>query len=935
MKTFFYFLMCFSFAISNAQIQYKFNHFTTDDGLPSNTIYGITQDLKGNIVLGTDNGLSIFDGNQFKNLNVKDGLINPYIVAVSKDKYNNIWLINYGAKLQKFTKNKIINTNVSSLFCNNIVQLDHKIFIYNSQIRNENLGYSFLEFNDNKGFKSKMSSRIAPPILTQNNQEIKLENDFLEYQNFKIPVPKNVKLIHKVIFRKNDIFILDENFLMIVDFNGFVLNQIKLPQALSLNPVYKFDFIIDNYENCWLNIQNKGIFILKNNVWNSINDNLGINNQVNTNFLYCDKSGKIWIATNENGLYCIPDSSINYIQFNNQENYFNGFANSLDKNNLFVSTRFRLYNYSNNKLDFVVQSKFEVKIENFNDQPIFKLPFTEFPKIDKKLNLFKVSGKQLLKIENNKYFLLSGNSNINIFDKNTNNFKTIATKNNKSEKIKQVVFYKDQYYFNNSQTINIRSFDDNFIYELQDFKFRTNGYIEDFIFIKDTMWVATNNVIYKVLNKKILDSIVQVNDVKIDNIHKIKYINNSVYICAGNGLFKIKKNKNRVLNKHNFLPDNDVLNVTLFKNELLVATKGGLAKIDNYLIEKSSVSPTIEIFYNDIITQKIYLKTKQESLKISLKIQNFNHSKNQIIQYKIDQSGWINSLGTDINFQAFEYGNNNLEFRVKDVNSNWTTNSVVVSRAYPFYMQWGFVLAMIILVSNIVYAIYQYQIKKINEKNQIENIINNKIVELRQNALSAMMNPHFIFNSLNAIQYFVNSNQKEKSSEHLAKLARLVRLFLSQAAEPFISISDEINRLKIYLELEQVRFGNFEFNFNIDNNIDLQNLQIPNMILQPFIENAILHGVSNLKNNDGKIELNFELNKNVLTIEIIDNGFGMNENKSINVSHISKGISIISERIAILQQSFPNKIFSISQENAFVDQLRKGHKVTIIVTILD
>ena len=108
MKAFLYFLICFSFAISKAQIQYKFNLFTTDDGLPSNTIYGITQDNSGNIVLGTDNGLSIFNGNEFKNFNVQDGLVNPYIVSVSNDEFDNIWLINYGAKLQKFENNKII-----------------------------------------------------------------------------------------------------------------------------------------------------------------------------------------------------------------------------------------------------------------------------------------------------------------------------------------------------------------------------------------------------------------------------------------------------------------------------------------------------------------------------------------------------------------------------------------------------------------------------------------------------------------------------------------------------------------------------------------------------------------------------------------------------------------------------------------------------------
>lgn len=935
MKAFLYLLICFLCACSHAQDRYKFSHFTTDEGLPSNTIYSITEDKNGNIVLGTDNGLTVFDGNIFKNYNVQDGLINPYITAVSRDKNNNIWFVNYGAKLQKLQNDKIINTNISSFYYNNIETFDHKLFIYTSQLRNKNLGFSFLEFNDNKAIKSKKSSRIVPPILIQNNQEIKLEKDFLFYKNYKILVPNTVKLIHKVIFRKKDVCILDENFLFILDFNSNLLHQIKLPEPLSRRVIYKYDFIVDQHQTCWLNIQSKGIFELKNNIWNNINETLGINNLVNTNFLYCDKNGKIWIATNENGLYCIADTAINSIQFTNQENYFSGFANSFDNKSLFVATKFRLYKYFDKQLAYIKSSETEIKLENFNGQSVFYQSKNEPVKIDKNLQLLTVSGKQLIKIANNKYYVLAGNYNINSFDNSNQSFKTIASKIIKQEKIKQVKFYKNQYYFNNSQKINIRTFDENYIYEKPDLKFKINGYIEDFIFIKDTMWVATNNAIYRVFNEKIVDSITQVNNCKIDNIHRIKTIGNAVYLCAGNGLFKIEKNANRVLNKYNFLPNNDVYNVAILENELLVATKNSLAKIETSLLEKKAIKPIIQVLYNNNITNKIALKTEQEHIRISLKIQNFYDIKNQIIQYKIDQSGWINCKDYNIDFYSIECGKHTIKFRVKDVNSTWANKEITVTRANPIYLEIGFILAMILFFINLVYAIYQYQIKKIKDKNRKEAAINNKIVELRQNALSAMMNPHFVFNSLNAIQYFVNSNRKDQSSEYLAKLARLMRMFLSQASEPLISLESEINRLKIYLELEQVRFGNFVFVFNVDNNIDLLNQQIPNMIVQPFIENAILHGVSNLKNNNGKIDLNFNLVNEILTIEVIDNGFGINENKSKNDSHVSKGIAIVIERIAILQQLYPEKKFAINQESAFPNLTQKGHKVVIVVTILD
>lgn len=938
MKAFVSFLIFFSLTITNAQIHYKFNHFTTDEGLPSNTIYCVNEDKNGNIVLGTDNGLTFYNGNEFKTLNVKDGLVNPYITAVTSDESGIIWFINYGAKLQKFVNNKIVSTPVFTDYNNQLFNLKDKLFSYTTQNRFPNKCYVYSEINRNnwKIIKPKNTldlRRIAAPILVQDNQEIKFENNNLIYKNFKIALPHEVKFLHKVIFRKKDLCILDENYLFFVNHNGKITNKIKLPQPLSINPVYKYDFIIDNQENCWLSIQSKGLFLLKNNNWNPISENLGLNTSDNINFLYCDKKGKIWIATNENGLFCIPNTSISCFRFNNQENYFNGFANTLNKDGLFVSTKFSLYLYKNKDLNFLEKSNLEIKIANYNTIPILYVPIKEPTKWDKKLEFLKITGKKILKKEDDKYYVFAGNASINISTKALVDFKQINSQIPKKEKIRQIVFYKNEYYFNNSEKINIRTFDNHFIYSKRDLKFKIKGYIEDFIFIKDTMWIAANKTIYKVFEEKIVDSISQINNINIDVIHKIKPIGDAVFLCANNGLFKISANGNRVLNKHNFLPNNEVYNVALLDNELLIATKDGLGKISDVLIQKKSDKPFFEVFYTNVKAKKIKISTDQNLVKIKLVIQNYNAAKNQFIQYKINNSEWTDSPITNIYFQSLSYGNNTLVFRVKDVNSDWATSRIQVYRAFPFYLKWWFILLIILVVSGLIILIYRSQISKIKRKKQQEIDTNNIMAELRQSALSAMMNPHFVFNSLNAIQYFVNSNQKEKSSEHLAKLARLVRLFLSQASEPFISLEDEINRLKLYLELEQVRFMNFDFTFNIEGKINLHQTKIPNMIVQPFLENAILHGVSHLTDKDGKIDLNFNLKENNLTIEVIDNGFGLDNNKIKKDGHISKGIAIITERISILQQSYPRKVFSITQQGVFPKDIRKGHKVIIVVTI--
>ena len=388
------------------------------------------------------------------------------------------------------------------------------------------------------------------------------------------------------------------------------------------------------------------------------------------------------------------------------------------------------------------------------------------------------------------------------------------------------------------------------------------------------------------------------------------------------------------------MPNNEVCNVAVFENKLFVATKDGLAKLDVNFIAQKTQKPKISLFYDDLkslkisqIEKTVAIAATQKSMQIFLKIQNFNAAKNQLVQYKIDESNWITITNKIISFETISYGKHSILVRAKDVNSDWETKSISVYRNYPFFLTWWFVLLVLIVTIFLLKKIFDRLQRNKNNKLQLTNTRKNKIIELRQSALSAMMNPHFVFNSLNAVQYFVNSNQKELASEHIGKLSRLVRLFLSQAAAPYISLDDEIKRLKLYVSLEQTRFDNFDFQVNVDGKIDIFEAQIPNMILQPFIENAVLHGVSHLKDKSGKIDLSFQLQQNVLTITISDNGFGIDNNKLKNDKHISKGIAIITERIEILQESFPEKIFSIVQQNAFANTDRKGHKVVIEVTL--
>jgi LytS/YehU family sensor histidine kinase len=196
-----------------------------------------------------------------------------------------------------------------------------------------------------------------------------------------------------------------------------------------------------------------------------------------------------------------------------------------------------------------------------------------------------------------------------------------------------------------------------------------------------------------------------------------------------------------------------------------------------------------------------------------------------------------------------------------------------------------------------------------NKKVKRELELTERINELKHQALSAMMNPHFIFNALNSVQYLINSQRNEEANDYIAIMAKLIRKNLDTAGNGFILLSEEINKLTLYLDLEKLRFQE-RFSYEIISGIDVDPLRImiPNMIIQPFVENTLWHGIIN-SGNKGKVTVSFSFQdvdidsilSRSLIIKVTDNGIGINAAKKNKIEgHISKGIQIIEERFRLL-----------------------------------
>lgn len=235
------------------------------------------------------------------------------------------------------------------------------------------------------------------------------------------------------------------------------------------------------------------------------------------------------------------------------------------------------------------------------------------------------------------------------------------------------------------------------------------------------------------------------------------------------------------------------------------------------------------------------------------------------------------------------------------------------------------IILIVVLCISVVFGIY-FQLMK---KRQAEFAQN----KLRQQLMLSQMNPHFIFNALASIQAFMYKNDGKKAAVFLQNFSSLTRSILNNSSEDSITLSEEIETLKNYLELEKLRMnGAFNYNIHFDNEIEIDFISVPPMLLQPFIENAVKHGMRSTK-EDGSINLSLIDKGNMLEIEITDNGIGVEAGlANPTAQHQSKATTIFKQRLKILQRKYRNIPDPIIMD--LKNEGKKGTKVIVYLPIL-
>lgn len=245
-----------------------------------------------------------------------------------------------------------------------------------------------------------------------------------------------------------------------------------------------------------------------------------------------------------------------------------------------------------------------------------------------------------------------------------------------------------------------------------------------------------------------------------------------------------------------------------------------------------------------------------------------------------------------------------------------TANALSIEIKRDYTLLW-YLLGVVGGVFLISYLIIRYNKQRETEK----TTLNQQIAELQLTSLQSQMNPHFIFNALGAIQYFIQTHDAEKADEYLSNFAMLMRRILESSKSKYISLKNEIDLLRLYIGLEAIRFENmFQYDIILDDDLDID-INVPPMIIQPYIENAINHGIYNLKDRSGKLEVRFvQVDENTIECIVTDNGVGRKRAQELRTKrHKSRGMQIVKERIDTI-----NTAEDLNVSIAVNDILRNG-----------
>lgn len=311
---------------------------------------------------------------------------------------------------------------------------------------------------------------------------------------------------------------------------------------------------------------------------------------------------------------------------------------------------------------------------------------------------------------------------------------------------------------------------------------------------------------------------------------------------------------------------------------------------------------------------------------------------NVTYRYKLEgiDPDWIETSDQKVQYTTLPAGHYTFRLYAKAEGGLWSDMPAQLSFviAPPYWKTWWFLTLLAMSVSGLMGFLTLYRIRHIEAQNQMELAL----LRSQLSALSAQLNPHFLFNAMNSIHNYIRKNDKEQSSEYLLRFSKLLRQILQNAREPLISISQELDLVDKYLQVEQIRFKErMTYKIEVDEVINTEDWKIPSQLIQPYVENAIWHGLLH-KDVAGYVHIKLHLNGADLICEVEDDGIGREASmafKEQNNQHESFGMRLGNERLSLVRAFYKRpvavNVIDLKDENGTAT----GTKVIITLPIIN
>jgi hypothetical protein len=934
--------------------QFNFININTSQGLPCSEVYDILQDKKGYMWFATDQGVARYDGKEFTTYTTADGLLDNTVFRMAEDSKGRIWFASQSNELCYWQNDSIYKSILSDLFRSKVSSsqdLAYNFFIDSF----DNIWLNTLRgilFSDSK--KNYSTLKIIPsykncnlPIKIIDNQRafvfmdrpigFNSSNsvstlvagyniaDTVAYKTVSFPTPEvttPMRYLRAVISKDGTIFSSIGNILFCISKNKEISIKKFSSDVISLS--------IDPQNGLWIGFYKNGGCYFKNSDLSK--PPMTFLNDCSIDAIFFDHEGGVWMASLEKGVFYIPSISI------------------------FVYTNISVLNdhiISINKVkDKVLINTFGRNMYQVTPQHVVPLEaLSDFQK--------KAGGVTFIQIDSIVYGCNGARTmvfdlNLNIlFDnkklKGLGGSHIVQTKDHtcwliNGGAVRKVAEGHDKepinYYPPFRLTCVLPSENDLLLggkkglYLFKDRKFISLGNKNPLLkrpviaMVRDenkNVWLATVGSGVLCLKG---DTVIQLQkkgglvsntctSITIDQYHNI-------WVGTNNGLSCIKRMDKK--NKHwsfknitirNGINSNEITKLYADQNILWIGTMSGLSFLEiDKTIKTIPASPTyissIKMDNKDIKASQHLFPYNENNLKFELNGLTFHDKGDHLYRYRLVglDTSWQETKTGEILISNLAPGAYTLQAQVANADNIWSTKSAIYSFiiSKPFWLTWGFILLEALVAALVVYLIILWRTSIVKKKEQEKLRINKLLAEYQMKALTAQMNPHFIFNAINSIQNFIIQNHSTLAYDYLVKFSKLIRLVLNNSKENEISLKQELETLAIYVELEQLRFENsFDYRVNIESELDTDSLVIPALLLQPYIENAIWHGLMPLKNRKGAITLTIIEQDAFLKITITDNGVGRKtsdliKKKIVHKNHQSVGMELTGKRIEVFGQ---------------------------------